>query len=342
MFHMIKSLIRAGLQHRGVTIVSAYMVLLVVSSILIAAVEPEGSALAQLDQALWWSIVTSTTVGYGDLYPATSAGKIIAVILPMFMGIGLGAAFITHVASYLIERRDQKMHGEKPYTGTGHILLVGHTPETEYLAEQIRGDETYRNQDMVILADLARHPMPEQKNFFFIKGRPDTVQALNRANTSQADRIIIHTGNDELSLFALINALKLKKEDCEITVRCLSSQSLETFTSVPGKFETIMQMTAEMMVQAMQDKVHIPLQILLKNDAGEEIYFVTIPDLGPGQTWWGLHNYLNERYAYLSFALKHPDGSILVNPPADEPVTAGCGIWLIAPKRPVNIEWPLG
>ncbi|MEH0020941.1 MAG: ion channel [Desulfobacter sp.] len=337
---MIKALIRAGFKHRGVVIVTAYMLLLTVSSILIAVVEPEGSALTHMDQALWWSIVTSTTVGYGDLYPASTAGKVIAVILPMFMGIGLGAAFITHVASYLIERRDQKMHGEKPYTGTGHILLVGHTPETEYLVEQIRGDETYRHQDMVLLAELSRQPMPEQDHLFFVKGRPDTVQALTRANVSRADRIIIHTGNDEISLFALVNALKLKKESCEITVRCLSSQSLDTFTSVPGKFETIMQMTAEMMVQAMQDKVHVPLQILLKNDAGEEIYFVTIPGIGPGQTWWDLHNYLKERYNYLSFAMEDPDGSIQVNPPAQTPVTPECGIWLIAPKRPVNLEWP--
>lgn len=340
MFHLIKSLIRAGFQHRGMVLVSAYMILLAVSSILITLTEPDDSALTQLDQALWWSIVTSTTVGYGDLYPVSNAGKIIAVVLPMFMGIGLGAAFITHVASYLIERRDKKMHGETPYTGTGHILLVGHTEETEYLAEQIRGDETYQNQDMVILADLPRHPFPEQDHSYFVKGRPDTIQALKRANTPNADRIIIHTGSDELSLFALINALKLKNEKCEITVRCLSSQSLQTFSSVPGEFETIMQMTAEMMVQAMQDKVHLPLQMLLKNDEGEEIYQVGVSRIGHGQTWWKVHTYLMEKYKFLSFALRSSDGSILVNPPADEPVTDQCGIWLIAPKRPVNLEWP--
>ncbi len=338
--HMIQTLIRAGLQRRGVVLVSAYMALLLASSFLISMVEPEGTALTRLDQALWWSIVTSTTVGYGDLYPATTAGKIIAVTLPMFMGIGLGAAFITHVASYLIERRDQKMHGERPYTGTGHILLVGHTEETEYLARQIRGDETYSNQDIVLLADLSRHPMPEEAHLAFVKGRPDTISDLKRANTSGADRIIIHTGSDEISLFALINALKLKSANCEITVRCLSSQSLETFAAVPGEFETIMQMTAEMMVQAMQDKVHLPLQVLLKNDGDEEIYYVTVSGIGDGQTWWPLHTYLKERYGYLSFALRQPDGSILVNPPENEPIHTGHGIWLMAAKRPLNLEWP--
>ncbi|HCY87896.1 MAG TPA: potassium channel protein [Desulfobacteraceae bacterium] len=340
MLHLIKALIRTGLRHRGVTLVCAYLVLLLVSSVLISLVEPDGSALTHPEQALWWSIVTSTTVGYGDIYPSSMPGKIVAVLLPMFMGIGLGAAFITHVASCLIERRDKQMHGEKPYTGTGHILLVGYTPETEYLAGQIREDGSYREKDVVILADLARHPMPEEEGCFFVKGRPDTTRALKRANVSTASRIVIHTGSDEISLFALINALKYKDEACEITVRCLSTQSLDTFSSVPGRFETIMQMTAEMMVQAMQDKVHIPLQILLKNDANEEIYFVTIPDIGPNQTWWPLHNYLNERYGYLSFALRHPDGRVQVNPPAQTQVTPGCGIWLIALERPLTLAWP--
>ncbi|MCP4721408.1 MAG: potassium channel protein, partial [Desulfobacteraceae bacterium] len=256
------------------------MLLLLISSILISLVEPVETALTSFDQALWWSIVTSTTVGYGDLYPVSPAGKIVATILPIFMGIGLGAAFITHMASYLIERRDIKMHGEKPYKGSSHILLVGYTEETEHLVEQIQNDETNATRDLVLLADIPRHPLPELENLIFVKGRPDTIQTLTRANTGQADRIIIHTGSDEQSLFALINALGLKKDTCEVTVRCLSSQALDTFSSVPGNFETIMQMTAEMMVQAMQDKVHIPLQILLRNeDDNEEIYYVVVPEI---------------------------------------------------------------
>jgi voltage-gated potassium channel len=321
--------------------VMAYMFLLLISSILITLVEPAGTDLTQLDQALWWSIVTSTTVGYGDLYPVSTAGRIVAVILPIFMGIGLGAAFITHLASYLIERRDKKMHGEKPFTGTNHILLVGYTEETEHLVDQILKDETQADQSLVLLADLPRHPLLEQENLFFVRGRLDTIQALNRANTCKADRIVIHTGSDEQSLFALINALKLKNDTCEVTVRCLSTNSLDTFSSIRGEFETIMQMTAEMMVQAMQDKVHIPLQILLRNeDDNEEIYYVVIPKIAQDQTWWSLHTFLKERYEYLSFALRRADNSVIVNPRANEPVSKGCGIWLMAPKRPMNLVWP--
>ena len=340
LLYFLKNMIRVGLRRKGISLVLAYLALLLISSLLIKLVEPSDSALTRFDQALWWSIVTSTTVGYGDLFPVSNLGKIVAVFLPMFMGIGLGAAFITHVASSLIERRDRKMHGEKEYNGKGHILLVGSTDETEQLIEQIQKDETYANQNLVLVADISRRPLADNKDVFFVKGRPDTIHTLNKANIKEAAQIVIHTGKDEESLFALINVLKLKNNACEITVRCISTQSMDTFTSVQGDFQIIMQMTAEMMVQAMQDKVHLPLQILLRNDADEEIYFIPVPKAVQGLTWWSVHDYFKEKYNYLTFALQGSDKKVIVNPSKEETVSQGDGIWLMAQKRPVSIAWP--
>jgi voltage-gated potassium channel len=340
LLYFIKSIFRVGLKQKGVSLVFAYLALLLISSVSITLVEPSDSGLAHFDQALWWSIVTSTTVGYGDLFPLSNAGKIVAVLMPITMGIGIAAAFITHIASSLIERRDRKMHGEKEYTNSDHILLVGITDETEQLIEQIQRDETYASQEVVLVADISRHPFPDLENVFFVKGRPDTIFALKKANIKAAKRIIIHTGSDKESLFALINALKLKKDACEITVRCKSSHSLDTFSSVPGDFQVIMQMTAEMMVQAMQDKVHIPLQTLLRNDADEEIYYIIAPDSIQNISWWTLHNSFKEKYNYLTFAMQISGGSVIVNPTTDEKISGGDGIWLMAQKRPVNITWP--
>ena len=340
MIHFIKKIIRTGLKRKGVSLVLAYLGLLLCSSLMIQSVEPPDSQLARFDQALWWSIVTSTTVGYGDLFPTTGTGKIVAVLLPMLMGIGIGAAFITHVASSLIERRDKKMHGEKDYKGSRHILIVGSTGETEQLVTEILKDETYAVDDIVLVADLDRHPFPVHENVIFVKGRPDTIAVLERANIRTADQIIIHTGNDEESLFALINALKLKNESCEITVRCINTQSLDTFSSVRGEFQIIMQMTAEMTVQAMQDKVHLPLQILLRNDAQDEIYYIVVPETSGPEEWWHLHNYFKEKYNYLTFAMQTRQKEVIINPDLKQTIQKGDGIWLIAPKRPINITWP--
>lgn len=110
---------------------------------------------------------------------------------------------------------------------------------------------------------------------------------------------------------------------------------------MPGDFELILQMTAEMMVQAIQDKVHLPLQILLRNNADQEIYHVTLPEATGSMSWWVLHSYLMDHYGYLTFARKQKDGTIVVNPKKEDQVCGGESIWLIAADRPMNIHWPV-
>src|SRR5208337_1802276 len=52
--------------------------------------------------ALWWAIVTVTTVGYGDRYPVTEGGRVVAAVL-MLVGIGLIGVLTATVASVFIK-----------------------------------------------------------------------------------------------------------------------------------------------------------------------------------------------------------------------------------------------
>ncbi|WP_110657316.1 ion transporter [Salinicola halimionae] len=54
------------------------------------------------EEALWWAIVTVTTVGYGDYYPITTMGRIVAVLL-MVCGVGLFGSFAAYVSSLFVE-----------------------------------------------------------------------------------------------------------------------------------------------------------------------------------------------------------------------------------------------
>ena len=50
------------------------------------------------EEALWWTIVTMTTVGYGDYVPTTTSGRLLAVVL-MFLGVGLFGVLTSFLAS---------------------------------------------------------------------------------------------------------------------------------------------------------------------------------------------------------------------------------------------------
>lgn len=51
---------------------------------------------------IWWAVVTVTTVGYGDLYPTTVGGRIVAMLL-MLVGIGFLAVLTATIASHFIQ-----------------------------------------------------------------------------------------------------------------------------------------------------------------------------------------------------------------------------------------------
>ena len=90
--------------HRGLHFVLLAVIAVVFAcSALVLSLEAhaKGSNIHNFGDALWWAIVTVTTIGYGDRYPVTAGGRGVATVL-MFVGIGLIGVLTATVASYFV------------------------------------------------------------------------------------------------------------------------------------------------------------------------------------------------------------------------------------------------
>lgn len=98
----------------------AVVVVLILSSSLMYYVENETQpeAFSSIPRAMWWTVATITTVGYGDVYPLTPMGKLLGSIIA-FMGIGMFAVPTGILgAGFLDEIRPRKRTREKcPHCG---------------------------------------------------------------------------------------------------------------------------------------------------------------------------------------------------------------------------------
>lgn len=65
------------------------------------------ASIETIGDALWWAIVTTTTVGYGDEVPVTGEGRAMAVIL-MLLGIVVFSVLTAHIAAYFVDTRDDR------------------------------------------------------------------------------------------------------------------------------------------------------------------------------------------------------------------------------------------
>lgn len=82
--------------------------LMLFSSIVILNLENHAdSNIRTASDAIWWSFVTITTVGYGDFYPVTRLGRFVAAIL-MITGIGLFGTFTAYVASFFLQPNEEE------------------------------------------------------------------------------------------------------------------------------------------------------------------------------------------------------------------------------------------
>jgi voltage-gated potassium channel len=72
----------------------------------------ENSKMKTVLDALWWCIATVTTVGYGDVVPVTSLGRIVAIIY-MFFGITLIATLLAVVTNTFYRKRVEKQETDK-------------------------------------------------------------------------------------------------------------------------------------------------------------------------------------------------------------------------------------
>ena len=85
-------------------------ILLILSSALIYTVEQGGEHAHQFPNmysSMWWAIATLTTVGYGDVYPVTALGKILAGVIAL-LGIGLVALPTGILSSAFVERINEQ------------------------------------------------------------------------------------------------------------------------------------------------------------------------------------------------------------------------------------------
>jgi voltage-gated potassium channel len=105
---LVKYIFKSRIQGT-MTAVSIITVLIIISSsISILMVEKSpNSNIKTADDAMWWTMETITTVGYGDKYPVTGEGRLIGVVL-MVSGVGLFGTYTAYIASLFLGEKKKE------------------------------------------------------------------------------------------------------------------------------------------------------------------------------------------------------------------------------------------
>ncbi len=185
---------------------------------------------------IWYSIVTLTTVGYGDFYPVTVAGKLISLVF-VLGSLGILGFLISQLNYKIHNYMEAKKYGQNGINISGHTILFGLNKfSTQVLAEILPiGKQVVvvsnSKDDLDVLIDKYRN----SKNLFLFHCDYDSYPELEKINIIGSNCIYASFPDDSETLVHVLN-LQSKFKGVKIIVNLNKPFLKETFTNAGVMF----------------------------------------------------------------------------------------------------------
>ncbi|EHK87667.1 ion channel [Saccharomonospora azurea] len=281
-FFLSRLLARLTLFTSWLTPVAVIAFVFLTSWPLMAWVEPDDSELTEPTRYWWYFVVTASTVGYGDHYPQTTAGRVVATYV-IVGGITALTTVFTKLASVLEKARGARMHGSATVKESGHTVLLGYTPvRTERIVSELLADRGERDPELVLCAwdDVHDHPMPGEA-VTFVRGDLTSAAVLRRAGVHRARTVLVDVRDDNEALaVALTVDFLTRTAHVVVTLRDLDRSALLGY--VGGNIQPVQWHTPRMITEELQTPGVSEVYAKLMTHGDANTYSSTLPtSLGP-------------------------------------------------------------
>jgi len=180
--------------------------------------------------AIWWSAVTLTSVGYGDMYPSTEEGRIIGFFF-LFGSLTIFAILIGQISSIMNNIKENKRLGQYGTNLKHHALIVGWNSFGKTVTDQLTG----AGKQVAIVTktktdiDFIRENYPSS-NVFALYTDYNTIEHLQKANIQDASIVFVNLEDDTEKLVYILN-LKKTFEGLKYIVSLDNADLKQTFVA---------------------------------------------------------------------------------------------------------------
>ncbi|MFQ3250914.1 MAG: voltage-gated potassium channel [Glaciecola sp.] len=301
-------------------------------------------ALLNASDYFYWIIVTGSTVGYGDMSPATPAGKLIVALYVIPLGLSIFALIIGRIASWVSDQWKRGARGLKPLNVSNHILIIGwNDNRTDQLLKLLIKEkrDTPENPDIVLCvkADI-ENPRPSEIEFVRVSSF-NKDDDMDRACIETASTILIDNPYDDITMTTALycskrnpGAHKVAYFEDESLVALLQQHCPEV--------ECTPSVAVEMLAKSAFDPGSSLLHHdLLDVEEGQAQFSVNLPstinELNVEKLFFGLKKQYNA--TFIGYAAADQVNEILVNPDFTNVVKPGDKVFYIAEHRINNVDW---
>jgi len=290
--------------------------------------------------AMWWSIVTMTTVGYGDISPASPGGRLVAILV-MLCGIGLLGFITATLAGIFIENRLLEKRGMKQTRIVDHFIICGWNFRGKTILVEMKADPKCSNIPIVVIADV-NEILEQGDQLVFIKGQVNK-ETLDKANAKSASAAIV-LSDDTLDTYArdakaILDTMTLKTHfsDLYTCVELMDPTNMEHCRLAKAD-EIIVagEISTNLLVQAALDHgITRLVSELVSNRYGHDLYKVKCPHYLVGKSFFEVMCDLKEKHNIICIGIEDPSGRTLTaNPDKDQILKTDDCLMVISWDRP--------
>ena len=328
-----------GKKRRRYLLVGAFAVYVVLLLALVAVERraPE-SNIGNLTDAFWYSLVTLSTVGYGDFYPVTDTGRLLGIFF-VIGSLGLVGLLVGEVSHQLSRQWERRQMGLQGTDFTDHVVIIGWNRIGRGVTEELLAADkqvaivTGRREDL----DFIRADYPSD-SVFVLYADLENPRLLEKVNLRESSAVLVNSDDDTTKL---VNILNIRNEFPDVSfVALLDNSDLKATFEAAGVTYVLSrnQIASKLLASYIFEPAvaQLSTDLLSATDTPGEYdiqqYLVTAGGPAAGRTYGELFDQIRREYKSLLLGIqRHRNGTheILKLPDDETGVDAGDYLILI-------------
>jgi len=263
--------------------------------------------------AVWLSLQTMTTVGYGDAVPITVAGRVSCAI-SMAFGIVLLSVFISSRAMMHVEKSRRRSMGLQRKTSLrSHYVVCGWNQRGEYVLSRLKESLSGEHVPIVLLCGLDEKPVEDDYTFFF-HGDPTRNRDLGRTNLEEARGVILLADDSgggstsDIDARTVLTALSVRaiNPDLRVTAEALESENVSHLAMAGvGEVLDLNEIAGNLLARSALNYGLIGVMTRLSGrDKGTRLYRIPVGEELAGKDYRDLMEQLQEERGYTLMAIE--------------------------------------